>query len=378
LGDYLDEVLSLIKEGKHLGMNCYYYEKYDIKYIMHEHSRRRGIFNKSHAILAGGIRRHSVDEDELDVIVDGLNLGRAMSFKNVAGKLPFGGCKATVQMPPLDLTNREVLGFLAFAMDNCRNMTGPDLNFPAEMADVMSRENFSLQFTGGTESKTGETGKPTAYGVYLSLKQAVRFQEGTESLEGKSAVLVGLGDVGWQMGEYFLSENVKLYVADIDEAKTRAFIEKYPLAEAVSLDGVYEREVDILCPCAIGAIIDDDIIPKLKCKYIWGGANNQLKATNQDEEIRLAKKVAERGILFQTEWWHNTAGVICGAEEYLYDGTPESLAKKIEESMPINTWNNLNQAKTLGITPTECAYRACEELIYGNKKAIDIVDISGV
>ena len=365
LTDYLNEVLALIKDGKHMGMNCYYHARHDIRYIMHEHSRKRGIFNKSHAIMAGGIRRHPTEEEEINVIIDGLNLGRAMSFKNIAGKLPFGGCKATVQMPPLDLGNREILGFLAFAMDSCRNMTGPDLNFPAEMADVMRHENFSMQFVGGPEAKTGETGKPTAYGVYLTLKQAVKFQEGTESLAGKSAVLVGLGDVGWQMGEYLLGENVKLYIADINEDKTNSFAKQYPQVTVVELDGVYEREVDILCPCANGGIIDDENIPKLKCKYIWGGANNQLKASSQEVEIRLAKKLAERGILFQTEWLHNTAGVICGAEEYLYDGTPESLAKKIEDSLPANTWNNLTQAKKLGLTPTECAYKTCEELIYG-------------
>ena len=365
LSDYLNEVLDLIKAGKHIGIQCYYYDKYDIKYMMHEHSRKLGLLNKSHAIMAGGIRRHHEDEEEIDVIVDGLNLGRAMSFKNVAGKLPFGGCKATVQMAPLDIDNMEIMGFLAFAMDSCRNMTGPDMNFPTQMADVMRRENFSAQFTGGPEAKTGETGKPTAYGVYLTLKQAVKFKEGAESLSGKTAALIGLGAVGWQMGEYLLKENVKLYVADINADTVNAFIKKHPGVTSVELSGAYEMEADIICPCASGGVFDDANIPKLKCSYIWGAANNQLKAHSQDEEIRLANQIAARGILFQTEWWHNTAGVICGAEEYLYDGTPESLAEKIEKIMPANTWNNLNQAKKLGITPTECAYRTCEEIIYG-------------
>jgi glutamate dehydrogenase/leucine dehydrogenase len=357
-------VLDLVKAGRHLGITCYYHEKYNIKYMMHEHSRKRGLLNKSHAIMAGGIRRHPVDDDEIDVIIDGLNLGRAMSFKNVAGKLPFGGCKATVQMAPLDIDNMEIMGFLAFAMDSCRNMTGPDMNFPTEMADVMSRESFSSQFTGGPSVKTGETGAPTAYGVYLTLKQAVKFNERTENLEGKSAVLVGLGAVGRHLGEYLLKEKVRLYVADIDKNAVDSFIKEHPAATATELKGAYEKEVDIICPCANGGIFSEENIPKLNCKYIWGAANNQLKASSQEEEIRLAKLIAQRGILFQTEWWHNTAGVICGAEEYLYDGTPESLAAKIENIMPSNTRNNLNRAKELGITPTENAYRTCEEIIY--------------
>jgi glutamate dehydrogenase/leucine dehydrogenase len=77
-------------------------------------------------------------ERELDVIVDGLNLGRAMSFKNIAAGLDFGGCKTTVQMDPHDFDDLEALGFLSFALDRCRTMTGPDMNFPTEMSDVIN------------------------------------------------------------------------------------------------------------------------------------------------------------------------------------------------------------------------------------------------
>ena len=367
LADYLEEVLDLLRAGKHFGIDAFYNEKYDIRYMMHEHSRRLGVNNKSHAIMAGGIRRHFPDEPEIEVIVDGLNLGRGMSFKNIAGNLSFGGCKATVQMAPLDITNLEIMGFLGYALDASRDMTGPDMNFPTEMSDVMIREGYSVQYTGGPSAKTGETGKPTAYGVYLSMKQAVRFQEGTESLDGKTVSIAGLGAVGWYMGEYLLQEDVTLYVADINEETVKNFIAAFPGKKitAVSVDEILEMEVDILCPCAIGGIIHDDNIPKLKCKYLWGSANNQLRASAQEEEIRLAKLLADRGILFQSEWWHNTAGVMCGAEEYLYDGTWETLLEKVRAVLPVNTWENLNKAKELGITPTECCYKTCEAKLYG-------------
>ena len=89
-----------------------------------------------------------------------------------------------------------------------------------------------------------------------------------------------------------------------------------------------------------------------------------MKASSQEEEIRLAKIIAERGILYQVEWWHNTAGVICGAEEYLYEGDAESLRKKVEAIMPANTIMSLNGAKEQGITPTEFVYKYCEDLLY--------------
>ena len=122
--------------------------------------------------------------------------------------------------------------------------------------------------------------------------------------------------------------------------------------------------MDILSPCAIGGIFDDASIAKLNCKYIFGSSNNGLKASSQEEEIRLAKLIADRGILYQVEWWHNTAGVICGAEEYLYDGDAESLRKKVEDIMPANTIMSLNGAREKGITPTEWVYQYCEDLLY--------------
>lgn len=290
-----------------------------------------------------------------------------MSFKNIAGHLPFGGCKATVTMDELDLNNMEIMGFLAFALDSCRDMTGPDMNFPVEMSDVMIEQGYSMQYTGGMNAKTGPTGTPTAYGVYLALLEAVKFQEGVRSVAGKTVALAGLGAVGWYMGEYLLEGGVsKLIIADINPATVQKFIDEHPghNIEVCPVSEVLYQDVDILSPCAIGGIFDDESIQKLNCKYIFGSCNNGLKASSQEEEIRLAKLIAERGILYQVEWWHNTAGVICGAEEYLYDGDEESLRKKVEEIMIANTQLSLNGAKEQGITPTEFVYKYCEDLLY--------------
>ena len=365
--EYLEKVLDLLRAGKHFGIDVYYYEKYDIRFMMHEHSRKLGLLNKSHSIMAGGIRRHSYEEPEYEVIIDGLNLGRGMSFKNIAGHLPFGGCKATVTMDELDLENMEIMGFLAFALDSCRDMTGPDMNFPVEMSDVMIDQGYSMQYTGGLKAKTGATGTPTAYGVYLALLEAVNFTEGKRSIEGKTAALMGLGAVGWHMGEHLLNAGVsRLTISDINPDTVKRFIEAHPDAniDTCPVSEVLSADVDILSPCAIGGIFDDESIAALRCKYIFGSSNNGLKASSQEEEIRLAELIAGKGIVYQVEWWHNTAGVICGVEEYLYDGDAESLRKKVEEIIPANTILSLTKSKELGITPTEFVYRYCEDLLY--------------
>jgi len=370
LSEYLEEVVGLIRQGNHFGMQCYYNDKYNIRFMCNIHSLKLGVNSRLYATTAGGTRRHGFETPEIDVIIDGLNLGRGMSFKNVAANLDFGGSKTTVHMDPLTqekMDNLDLMGFLAFATDSCRAMTAADMSFPTELSDVIN-EHFSVQYVCGPSTPIGESGRPTAHGVYLAAKQAVKFQTGSESLDGMSVALQGLGAVGWYAAEHFLSENVKLYVDDLNKETIQALIKKYPEADITVVEGdVLELEADLFCPCAIGGILDEGNIPGLKFKYIMGGANNVLKASSQEEEIRLAKLLADRGILYQTEWWHNTAGVLCGAEHYLYGNgaTYENFIVKVEKTVPARTWENLNQAKQLGITPTENAYRICQETIYG-------------
>ncbi|SES78415.1 Glu/Leu/Phe/Val dehydrogenase family protein [Thorsellia anophelis] len=367
--EYLNEIKSLIREGRHHGIECYFLADRNIRFMCNQHSLGLGINNKSHAIMAGGIRRHPLDEPEKDVIIDGLNLGRAMSFKNVAAGLAFGGCKTTVHMDPLDLNDMHTMGFLAFALDRSRSMTGPDMNFPTEMADVMGK-NFSVQFTGGPNAPLGETGKPTAYGTFVALKEAVKFhyQDSSKSLSTMSVAVQGLGAVGWYMAEHLIEAGASLIVTDINKDRSSQLKTKYPLAKIliVEPDEILSTPADILCPCAMGGIITEENINTLPFKLIFGPANNQLRATGQETEIKLAKQLEKAGILYQIEWWHNTAGVLCGAEEYFHgpNATYENLIAKIEEIVPKKTIENLTYAKEHAITPTESAYRLSEQIIY--------------
>lgn len=129
LEDYLDQVEDLIRQGKHYGIEGYYHEGYDILFMSHQHSRKVGINNRYQATLAGGIRRHNKSEEEVEVIIDGLNLGRGMTYKDIAANINMGGCKQTVTMDPIDLTNLQHVGFLGFCIDRCphHDRTGHEL-----------------------------------------------------------------------------------------------------------------------------------------------------------------------------------------------------------------------------------------------------------
>ena len=367
---HLNRVKDLVCQGKHVGIDMLYNDKFNIRFICGVHSPKRGINNKSHATMAGATRRKDLALAEMDAIIDALNLSRAMAFKNIAADIPFGGCKTTIQMDNPDINNMEVMGFLAYACDTTRCLTGPDMAFPKEMVKVMN-QNFTMQYVGGPGSALGDTAIPTAYGVYLALKQAVKFHSGSESLDGKSVAIQGLGAVGYAMAECVLREGITtLFVADINGASIDRLLKAYPdrNIQVVDTSEIIDIEADIFCPSAMGGIFGEAEIARIKFQYIIGGANNQLRATSQEEEIRLANLIADRGIVFQADWWHNCAGVLAAAMEYVhgYDKNNDDLVKAVEEVVPVQTWKNFNRAKEQGITPTESAYRACNELIYGD------------
>ena len=123
------------------------------------HSNVLGIANGRHAIRAGGIRRHEPHEPEYEVLVDGLNLARAMSYKNAAAQIPYGGSKVCVVSEPVALDDLEALGFLAWCLDRARCFTGPDMGFTPEHADVL-RAHFTRNIVGGQAARWVRRGRP--------------------------------------------------------------------------------------------------------------------------------------------------------------------------------------------------------------------------
>lgn len=370
---HLERILHLMRKGRHRLLDCYFHAPRGIRFVNHVHSDRHGLNNGRSSLMMGGIRRHEPGDEELDVFLDGMNLARGMTFKNAAAGVPMGGCKTTVQMPPIDLDDLEAVGFLAFATDSTRNTTGPDMGFPTELTRVV-KEHFSIHFTGAPDGPVGPTGTPTAYGVFRALQEAARFVWGEPSLAGRSIAIQGLGAVGHHLGRFCLDGGARLIVCDRDAARVDAFASAFRGApiEIVPADDFLRREADILSPCAGGGIFDAENIPSLRYRIILGGANNTLRAASQEEEIELARLLAARGILYQVDWWHNGGGVMTGYEEYVHqdDASFERLMDTVGSRCAERTRENLEGARNEGVTPTERAYRAVEKTIYGDDEAM--------
>ncbi|MGB6872917.1 MAG: Glu/Leu/Phe/Val dehydrogenase dimerization domain-containing protein [Dehalococcoidia bacterium] len=367
LEDYLRKIENLLREGKHHGIEFYHNHRLNIRVMYCKSVNALGIRNKRHAIRAGGIRRHEPDEAEIDVLMDGLNLARAMAYKNALAGIPYGGSKILVQCAPVDLSDFEVLGFLAYIIDRTRSFTGPDIGFEPAMTDIM-RQRFTNSITGGTKSPLGPTGGVTAYGGYLAIKEASDFVYGSPSLAGKRIAIQGLGACGYPLAEYLLREGATLIVSDIDKSQIDKLQRAWntDVVKSVQPEDIYAVTADIFSPCAVGGIITEDMIGKFKFDIIMGLANNQIRATSRYKEIEIARQLARASILFVVEWTYNIGGVLAGWAEYIF-GEEASFAKikpRIELICGDNLRKLLDEAKRVDKTPTELIYDKVENALY--------------
>lgn len=366
--DYLGYVQQLIRDRRDHGIEFYYHRKKNIRAMYCKHVNTLGIKNRRQAIRAGAMRRHELSEPEIDVIIDGLNIAQAMAYKNAIARIPYGGSKILVQCDPVGLDDFESMGFLAYVTDRSRSFTGPDMNFEPEMADII-RDKFTRNYTDGRKSPMKISGVPTAYGVYLAVKEACDFVYGDRDLSHRRIAVQGLGEVGYPFAEYLLAEGAKLLVCcRADLSKVERLQQRWgeKLVEYVKPQEIYTVDADVFSPSAMGGVITRDRIDAFKFKIVVGAANNQLKATSKDEEIELARELANRGILFVIDWAHNSGGVLCAWMEWVYqeEASFEKLKPRIERICSHDFRGLLEEAKDKGKTPTEVVYDKVENLVF--------------
>lgn len=371
-GDLLDLLLAHMAAGRHEGVDVWVHAPRGIGLVSNMHSSAPGLGSRRHALRAGGIRRHGPEEPIEAVLVDGLNLSRAMSYKNAGARVPFGGSKICVVSEPIATGDDEALGFLAWGIDRARCFTGPDMGFSPEHADAL-RRRFTRNIVGGTAEALGPTGPPTARGVLLALVEAVRERLGRDGLGGLTFAVQGLGAVGAPLASGLLAGGaVRVFVADVDAARVESFLSSLESGdrgrvEVAGPDEVLFLDVDVASPNAVGGVVGEEEVPRIRAKILMGAANNQLRATSPEEEIRIARALAAAGVLYEVDWLHNAAGVIAGHEawERQEEASMERVEARVEEVCRDGVREVLRLARETGTTPTEVAYRQVEEAIYG-------------
>lgn len=306
-----------------------YLEEYDYEQLVFCQDKNSGL----KAIIAihdttlgpalGGTRMWKYNSED-EAIEDALRLARGMTYKNAAAGLDLGGGKTVIIGDPRTDKNPEM--FRAFGRYiqglNGRYITAEDVGTTVQDMDLIHLET---DFVTGTSSYSGASGNPspvTAYGVYKGIKASAKEAFGDESLEGKTIAVQGIGNVAYALCEYLHKDGAQLIVTDINKEAVNRAVEAFG-AKAVDPNDIYDIACDIYTPCALGATINDNTIPRLKAKVIAGSANNQLKSTEHGDLIH------EKGIVYAPDYVINAGGVINVADE-LMGFNAERAMKKVE------------------------------------------------
>ncbi len=258
----------------------------------------------------GGTRMWPYKSEE-EALQDVLRLARGMTYKSAAAGLNFGGGKAVIIGDPQRDKNEMVFrSFGRFVQGfNGRFITGEDVG--VEVRD-MEWVRMETPWVLGISEALGGSGDPspvTARGVYYGLKACCEAVFGTPSLRERRVAVQGVGHVGYHLTELLRKEGAMLFVTDIRDERVVRCVRELGV-EGVAPEKIYDVEAEIFAPCALGAIINNETIPRLKVKIIAGGANNQLA----DEHLH-GRMLMERKILYAPDYVINAGGLINVANE---------------------------------------------------------------
>lgn len=254
--------------------------------------------------------------DENEALTDVLRLSRGMTFKCAMAGVPFGGGKSVI-IGDAKKDKSEAL-FRAFgrAVDSFGGgyISGEDVGVSVEDMNWAAKETRSIL---GSGDRGGDPSPYTAHGVHVGLKAAIRHRLGRDTLDGVVVAVQGLGHVGRKLCISLAKEGARLIVTDIDPAASARVAAELG-ATTVAPEAIYNAAVDVFAPCALGAVINDQTLGRIKASVIAGAANNQLL------ESRHGALLRDRGILYAPDYVINGGGLIALALQAMPDGfTPE-------------------------------------------------------
>jgi leucine dehydrogenase len=260
-----------------------------------------------------------------EAVSDVLRLSRGMSYKNAIAGLPFGGGKSVIIADPQKQKTPELFEAFGRFVDSLggRYLTAEDVGTTtADMASVARATRYVAGLGRAPGEAGGDPAPKTALGVHLGIKAAARFRLGRSDLEGLSVAIQGLGGVGSHLARMLADEGARLKVADVRAAAVRRVCDELG-ASAVAVEDVLAEDVDVLAPCALGAVLNEQSIPRLHARIVAGAANNQL-AQGQDGQSLLAA-----GILYAPDYVINAGGIISVSREYRGGATDAQVLEDI-------------------------------------------------
>lgn len=322
----------------------------------------------------GGTRMR-VYADPADALEDAQRLAEGMTHKWAAVGLPYGGGKAVIA-PPRPLESEERHGLLErygrlLASLGGVFATGEDLGTtPDDMALVARHTRYVMGKPGGEPE---DPGPYTSRGVFHGILAALAHLDGSTGqppgdgpprLSGESVLIQGLGDVGTPLARQLSDAGARLLLCDLDSARAEALAAELD-AEVVAPDRVFATPCDVFAPCAVGAVINRETIPLLRCRAVAGSANNQLA------EPEDADRLHRRGILYAPDYLINGGGALAFGLMELHPGADDDEIFSRVEALGDSLIEVFDEAAERAESPLATTHRRVEEVLAGRRPLAD-------
>lgn len=270
----------------------------------------------------GGCRMWLYDS-EIDAIEDALRLARGMTYKYAAAGVNLGGGKTVIIGDPKRKDREPLFRVLGKYINRLggKYITGEDVGTTLRDMEYIRMETEYVVTLPSYLGGIGDIAPMTAFGVIRAMQACTKRVYGSDNLEGKRITIQGLGAVGRNILEQLHELGAMMVVTDIDSERVEALVSQFKV-EKIDPDKIYDVDCDIFCPCALGAVINDNTLNRLKCKIICGSANNQLKKEQHGEILE------KKGIVYAPDYIANAGGTIYDTDRLGVGGVSRERAKE--------------------------------------------------
>jgi leucine dehydrogenase len=290
-------------------------------------------------------------DDSRAAVRDDLRLSRAMTLKAAVANLGLGGGKGVIMTPATRglSSERRHAALLDFgdtveSLDG-RYITAEDVGTSSRDMSVIAERTRHVAGLARSRGGSGDPSPFTALGVEAAILASCERVFAQRSLRDLRICVVGLGHVGSRVAKLCARAGARLAVADVDSTK-RALADQLG-ARWLTPEGALSASYDVLAPCALGGILDDETVLRLQCAIVAGAANNQLA----DDSV--ADLLAARGVLWAPDFVVNSGGLINVAEE-LYGYDPAAVRRRVR-GIADTLRKIFDDADAIGATPLTAA-----------------------
>jgi leucine dehydrogenase len=299
----------------------------------------------------GGVRMRPYASTE-EAVRDAMRLSRAMTYKWAAAGEDRGGGKAVIIGNPATDKSEALLRAFGRAVDALRGeyYVGEDAGISLGDMEIIHLETDYVATLPVEAGGLGDIAPWTARGVIHATRACAHRAWGTPDLSGRTVGLQGLGSCGANALQQFVEAGARVIVTDIDPARVETAVDRFQV-EAVDPDAIYDADVDIFAPYAMGGVLDDDTIPRLSARVVAGSANNVFA----DE--RHAAELEARGIVYAPDFIANAGGAIFDAEQFRKGGFNADRVHRRIAAIEGRVHEVLDLAQREGITCQAAAYQ---------------------